>query len=130
MPHSRSKIAFTRSLTSAGDSLTVDVEDTELLDINALITGGKETFVACSVDGNSMVDLIQPGDIVFVDTAAEVRNGSIILAIVNGYNYVKIYKAPLTLVSANDDYEPTEVRPPKDTMHIVGVVTGAVRTFT
>ncbi|MGH9818519.1 MAG: LexA family protein [Pyrinomonadaceae bacterium] len=118
------------SMISAGPAAEA-VEDYSLLDINELITNGREGFVAFEVTGNSMVENILPGYMIFVDAWAEPRNGDIIAAAVDDAICVKIFSNRangLYLVSANRDYPPQEITA-KDNFRIVGVVKGHLAVY-
>lgn len=117
-------IPLANSLLSAGPTSEIG-DDFRLLDINFLVTSGREGFFAFEVTGDSMVDTIKPGALVFVDTWAEPRNGSIIAADVNGLTCIKIFQyssSGLYLVSANIEYKPKEITS-GDSFRVLGVVT-------
>lgn len=96
------------------------------LDLNEhLIRHPAATFFV-RVAGDSMTEAgIVSGDILIVDRAADPRNGSIVIAAVNGELTVKRLKktsARLLLMPANPAFSPTEITP--DTQfEIWGVVT-------
>lgn len=128
--HSRSLTPLASSLISAGSAVEIS-EDYDLLDVNELITKGREGFVAFEVTGESMVDHIQPGNIVFVDTWAEARSGNIVATVVNGLTNIKIFKASrkgLYLVPANSEYTTQEINQ-QDSFHILGVVKGHLAVY-
>lgn len=121
--HSKKQIPYSLSLLSAGDPAEI-CEDYELLDINELITGGKEGFISYKVTGESMCDEIKPGYLVFVDPYQEPKKGDVIVARVNGKNNIKLYqptKKGLYLVPANSDF-PAQKITVKDDFTILGVV--------
>lgn len=120
--HSSTTIPLALSLLSAGAGFEVS-EDFEPLDINFLITSGRDGFVAFILDGTSMLPQIQTGDLVFVDTWAVPKNGDTIVSNVNGCNSVKILETGrgLYLVPQNGEF-PTREIVPTDNFHIVGVV--------
>lgn len=122
-PHEESKIPLALSMISAGAASEV-VEDFCLIDVNSLITGGREGFIAFEVTGESMVDYIHPGNIVFCDTWAEPQNGDAVACDVDGATCVKIFerrKTGLFLVSANRDYPERQITA-RDGLRILGVV--------
>lgn len=128
--HSTKKIPLAFSMISAGTGVEIS-EDYELLDVNALITRNRDGFVSFTVTGNSMVDSIRAGDLVFVDTYAQPINGSVIAACVNGLTCVKIFQQKPTglyLVSANKTYEPRRVTS-TDSFAILGVVRGSLALY-
>jgi len=110
------------------------VEDT--LDLNdLLVTNPPATFfVRCT--GESLIDIgILPGDILAVNRALTVADGSIVVAGVDGSLYVKRFrkgKGRVALVSENKvcaaSYPPLYFDECQE--HVVwGVVTGVVRKF-
>jgi DNA polymerase V len=121
--HSHLCMPIALSLIEAGPGSHID-EDYELLDINTLITNGKEGFVCFEVTGDSMVELIPPESLIFVDLRAVPRNGDIIAVSVNGRTNVKILEQNLQglyLVSSNEDHPPVQIRQ-EDHFQILGVV--------
>lgn len=116
-------IPLALSLLSAGAGYEVS-EDFDLLDVNNFITRGRDGFIAFILDGTSMVPTIRPGDMVFVDTWAEPKNGDKIVSSINGLLTVKIFENSgrgLFLVPKNGDFAEREVRP-NDNFRIIGVV--------
>lgn len=123
--HSTRNTPLAYSWISAGAGADIG-EDYRLLDINELVTNGREGFAAYEVTGNSMVDHIQPGNLVFVDTWAEPKNGDIIASSVNGDTCVKIFQSGtrgLFLISSNKAYTPREITS-NDQFHVLGVIRG------
>lgn len=124
------QIPIALSLLSAGRAVEI-TDDHDLLDLNFAITGGREGFVAFPVTGDSMVDEIRPGHIVFVDTFREAQNGDIVVSCVNGRNNIKKFeKRPtgLYLVPKNRSFQTTQVLE-SDDFHILGVVRGHMRIY-
>lgn len=123
--HSDHKIPLSLSLLSAGDGFEIS-DDYEFIDIGEMITGGRPgTTRAYLVTGDSMLEHIRPGDIVFVDTMAEPRNGDTVVSCVNGQNNVKIFwrdGPDLYLVPRNGKHRPRQITA-ADSFHILGVVT-------
>lgn len=127
---SKHKIPLALSLLAAGDASEV-CEDYELLDINELITGGREGYVAYRVTGDSMLESIKPGYIVFVDPYCEPKLGDTIVSRINGKNCVKIFernRKGLYLISANKAYKPRRVTK-LDDFQILGVVKGHLAVY-
>jgi SOS-response transcriptional repressor LexA len=119
-------IPMTNSYISAGNTAIEAGDDFFLLDINKLVTGGREGFVAFEVTGDSNVPDIRPGNIIFVDTWAVPKNGDIIAATINGLTCVKEFEFTqqgLYLVSKNRKYPPRKVRP-EDDFSVLGVYCG------
>ena len=127
---SQKQIPLAFSAISAGLGAEIS-EDHELLDINQLVTRNREGFVSFTVTGNSMIEAIRPGDLVFVDTWKTAQSGDIIAACVNGLTCVKrMENRPqgLYLVSANSSYEPRQVTA-RDDLRVLGVVRGHLALY-
>lgn len=131
MPYSRKRIPLATTLLSAGEAFEVS-DDHQMIDIAELITKGREGFVAFIVDGDSMVDDIHPGFIVFVDTWAQPKNGDIVATSVNDATSVKIFhQSPaggLFLVPKNGKYKPRKIKP-SDSLHVLGVIRGHMKVY-
>lgn len=121
--HSKIKIPLASSLLSAGDAFEIS-DDYELLDINELVTNGREGFVSYTVTGESMCDEIRPGYIVFVDPYLQPKIGDIIVARVNNKNNIKMFypsQTGLYLVPKNLNFPLQEITA-NDEFSILGVV--------
>ena len=121
--YSKRTLPLAYSLLPAGDAVEIS-EDSAQLDLNALVTGGREGFVAYAITGDSMLESIRPGDIVVVDTWREPKNGDIIVASVNGQNSIKVLEHNphgLFLVPKNGEYKRREITY-KDNFQVIGVV--------
>lgn len=117
------QIPLAFSLLSAGPAAEMD-EGYALLDVNALITQGREGCVAFVVTGDSMRPDILPGYIVFIDPNREPLNGNTVAVSVNNETCIKLFEQDqrrLYLVPKNGDYPITEVKA-SDSFHILGVV--------
>lgn len=129
-PHSHKMIPLGTSAVSAGPAAWV-ADGYALIDVNDLITKGREGFLAVEVTGTSDVPYICPGYMAFVDTWAEPRNGSMVLALINGLACIKKFEHTerrLRLVSRNKEYKPVEITP-RDDFHILGVVKGHLAVY-
>lgn len=131
MSRSRSNpIPLAYSLLSAGPGAIVD-EEYALLDLNALVTGGRDGCVAFVVTGDSMRADILPGYIVIVDTYREPKNGDTVVVNVNDQNCVKIFEHQtrgLYLVPKNGDFPTREVKP-TDKFHVLGVLRSHIAVY-
>lgn len=128
--HSHRTLPLAQSLLSAGPASEI-LENFALLDLNALVTKNREGFVAFTITGDSMVPTVQTGNIVFVDTWAEPRNGDIVAAECNGLTCIKIFQngnKGLYLVSANPEYKPRKITP-TDNFRVLGVVKGHLAVY-
>lgn len=89
----------------------------ELLDVNELITGGREGFIAYRITGCSEVEYIQQNYIVFANPKKEPKQGDLVVYKNNGNNCIKIYQPQIKLYLVGKT-------PPKQNDHFVlGVVT-------
>ncbi len=114
---------------AAGDPIDIS-DDFDYLDLNEIVTGGREGYMAYRVTGDSMVTQILPGYIVIADSYCEPQHGDVIVARINGLNCVKILdkNRGLHLVSANKEYTPRRVTKADD-FQIIGVVRGHVAIY-
>lgn len=130
--HSPSKpIPLAHALLSAGSAIALSDDGYTLLDINFLVSGGREGCLAFVVTGDSMQEDIHEGFIVFIDTNREPRNGDTVAVSVNNETCIKIFEREqqrLYLVPKNDDYPTREVKP-SDSFHILGVVTSHLAVY-
>lgn len=127
---SRHLLPMYQSYLSAGPAVEI-TEDHALVDVAEMVTKGREGFALCQITGESMMSVIPPGAIVFIDTFAEPRNGSIVAASINGLVCVKEFRVKerkLYLVPTNHTYPTREVRE-TDSFHIIGVIKGCLSLF-
>lgn len=127
---SKRRIPLALSLLSAGSAIEI-AEDFDLLDINEMITKGRDGFIAFVVTGDSMVPDIRPGYIVFVDSWSEPQNGDIVVSCVNDrINVKKFLRRPgeLFLVPSNGRHHAHRIRA-EDDFKIVGVVRGHLAVY-
>lgn len=130
LPLSRKRIPLATSLLSAGEAFEVS-DDHQMLDVAELVTHGREGFVAFVVTGDSMVDDISPGGIVFVDTWASPQNGDIVATSINGETGVKMFEnspVGLFLIPKNGNYPRRQIKP-TDAIHVLGVVKGHLKLY-
>lgn len=83
----------------------------------------KHDFIA-KVNGRSMEPTFEDGEILFVESAHEARNGQFVVARVNGTGYVKKYlevDGKPKLLSLNKEYSDVELNE-HDRFEIIGVV--------
>lgn len=123
MSHSQRHIPLADSLLSAGHAVEI-ADGYALLDINELLTGGREGCLALVVTGESMKEDIFPGSIVVIDPHKEPQNGDAVAVSINNETCVKLFerhKQRLYLVPKNPDYPVREVKA-TDALHILGVV--------
>ncbi|MBE9040109.1 translesion error-prone DNA polymerase V autoproteolytic subunit [Oscillatoriales cyanobacterium LEGE 11467] len=102
------------------------------LDLNQHLTQHPEETFCVRVNGDSMIDAgIHPNDLLIVDRAIEPKNGSVVIAVVDGEVTVKrMYQDDdrLLLVPENDRYKPLEIAE-ETQFHIWGVVTNVVHAL-
>jgi SOS-response transcriptional repressor LexA len=125
MAHTNSrKIPLANTYLPAGQAVEPSDDGYALLDLNFLITSGREDYLAFVVTGDSMSDEIRPGYIVIIDPIKAPINGDLVVACINGRNCIKMfYLEPpkLFLVSNNPEHVPIEVHQ-SDSLDILGVV--------
>lgn len=95
---------------AAGYSVPIDGEDYEMIPAD---DAPYNADFAVGIQGNSMSPIIEDGDVVYVSSNVELRNGDIGIFCVDGAMYCKqLYaddKGNVTLVSANPDLRHTNV---------------------
>jgi len=103
------------------------------LDLNDLMIKNQTATFFVRVAGDSMIGKkIFDGDILVVDRSLSATSGSIVVAAVFGELVIKEFQvtpAGCELRSANKSYDPILISEEAD-VHVWGVVTGTVRTFT
>jgi len=90
-----------------------------------------ENLVICTVDGVSMEGIIEPGDMLLVDTAEEPVNNKIVVVNIDGNLLVKRFLKQgdeILLLSDNPVFEPIKVRD-GDSFEIYGVVKRIMRSI-
>jgi DNA polymerase V len=117
------------STVSAGFPSPADDHIEQALDLNEhLIKHPAATFFV-RADGDSMLGAgIHPGDLLIVDRALEAREGSVIIAVVDGEFTVKRFEkrgVTMFLLPENKAYEPIEIKEGMD-FEVWGVVTNSV----
>ena len=123
MAYSKNTTPLALSSLSAGRGAEI-AGDYDDLDVNELITKGKDYFVAYPITGDSMVPTIPSGSVVFVDPMALPQSGQPVVCRLNGLYSVKYFRRSgprLYLVPANGDYETREVFE-RDDFEVMGVV--------
>ena len=116
---------------SAGRPLDVtSAVKTRISLIDHLIPNPQSTYCV-KVQGDSMIDAgIEDGDMLIVDRAKRARNGSVVIANLNGDVTVKTLQSikgkPITLMPANSAYAPILVGD-FDALEIQGVVGHVVK---
>ncbi|MDY6939708.1 MAG: translesion error-prone DNA polymerase V autoproteolytic subunit [Cyanobacteriota bacterium] len=110
---------------------TSDYVDGEL-DLNQHLTQHPEDTFCVRVNGDSMIDAgIHPNDLLIVDRALEPKDGSVVIATVDGDVTVKRMQREgdrLWLIPENSHYEPLEITE-DTTFHIWGVVTNVIHAL-
>lgn len=134
MSHSHTLVPVAESPVRAGwNASPIPDSGYDLIDINELVTRGREDFIYARLDGDSMVPEIYPGSLLFIDPVALPKDGQPVVACLNGQVCVKLFERKpyrgLRLVSANKMYEPQSVKP-EDDFNVIGVVRAALTFFT
>lgn len=132
VPHPRRELPLYSSQPAAGFPAPGDDAVEASLDVNDLLVDDPASTFFVRVSGDSMEGAgIFADDILVVNRAAPVQNGSIVVAAVYGELVVKRLqqtKEQQLLVSENSQYEPIDVTN-NDDCWVWGVVTGSVRLF-
>jgi len=108
------------------------IEETEVLDIEALFRGRTGDVFALQVRGSSMIDeQIRDGDFVIVEKRDDARNGETVVALIDDAEATlkKFYHdvGQVRLQPANPRMEPLFVDPER--LRIQGVVIGVLRKY-
>ncbi len=133
------KIAFTKKLTGtikllgavqAGFPSPAEEELIDVMSLDEFLIQRPEATFMLTVSGDSMIEAgIQPGDIVLVEKGASPRNGSVVVAHVDGEWTLKYYskdKNGVRLDPANRKYQ--SIRP-KQSLQIGGIVKAVIRKY-
>ena len=110
----------------ADDFLDLDIN------LNDYLVKNKSATFCVKVNGSSMNGVgIHSGDVLIVDRAENVKNNSIVLAVIDNEFTVKSIKknaGKLYLNPANDNYKPIEITEDMN-FHVWGVVTFVIHTL-
>lgn len=128
----RVEVPLYASRPQAGFPAPGDDQVERILDINDLVVKNPASTFFVRVEGDSMIGAgIFSGDVLVVDRSVDPKDGSIVVAAVNGELLVKRLsrkREQQFLVSENENYEPITVGDGEECF-IWGVVTGSVRVF-
>jgi len=130
----KSELPLYSSSPSAGFPAPGDDQVERVLDINDLVVQNPASTFFVRVEGDSMVNAgIFSGDVLVIDRSKDPKDGTIVVAAINGEMVVKRLHQPssrsnLELVSENEEYAPIVVGEDEDCT-IWGVVVGSVRQF-
>lgn len=109
------------------------IEDTEgnfLIDSDWV--SGRNTFLL-RVKGHSMIDAdIRPGDLVVVEPVSQVRNGDVVIALLEEEATVKRFykeKDKIRLQPENQAMQPIYIERTDPAFRIIGIVKGLLRRF-
>ncbi len=116
---------------AAGNPLVIYNDQLELIELPALKKLPESSFLL-KVKGNSLKDsYICDGDVIMVQpNPPEIRDGNVIVAIINDEAVVKKYykrKNSIELHSENPAFPPLKI--PEDELRAVGLVIGVYRTM-
>lgn len=115
----------------AAGRLIEAVPDEDEIDLGGMFAG-KGRFVL-KVNGDSMINkAIMSGDWVVVQSQQTANHGDIVVALVDGFDATLktiLFNGDktITLMPANDDYEPVTL--PAERISIQGVIVGQLRTY-
>lgn len=118
------------SRPSAGFPVPGDDLVEESLNIHDFVVKNPTATFFVKVEGDSMEGAgIFSGDVLVVDRSIDPKNGQIVVAVIEGGLVVKELRkigTEISLVSANEDYEPIKIANDTD-CYVWGVVAGVVR---
>ncbi len=125
-------VPFYASAPSAGFPAPGDDQVENILDINDLVVKNPASTFFVRVQGDSMIGAgIFSGDVLVVDRSKDPKDGTIVVAAVNGELVVKrlsLEGKNALLLSENEEYEPIRVGDGEECF-IWGAVVGSVRQF-
>jgi repressor LexA len=111
--------------------LAVEDKEGDLL-IDAGWVSGRNTFLL-RVTGHSMIDAdIRPGDLVVVEPATQVRNGDVVIALLEEEATVKRFfkeKDKIRLQPDNQSMQPIYIDRNDPSFRVIGIVKGLLRRF-
>lgn len=126
------RLPFYLSRVAAGFPSPADDYVEKKLDLNEHLVKSPAATFFVRVSGESMTKAgIFHGDLLIVDRSLEVKEGSIIVAILNGEFTVKRFikrDGRMLLAAENDAYQPIEIHPDMD-FEVWGVVTNVIHSF-
>ncbi|MGE0010579.1 MAG: LexA family protein [Candidatus Babeliales bacterium] len=130
-PHTHIKVPLLQEKVPAGFPSLAHENPGKSLDLNEYLIKHPAATYFVRVEGTSMVDAgINSGDLLIVDRALEPKDGSIVVAAINGEFTVKRVKnrlGSLYLVSENASFAPIKITEDMD-FEIWGVVTHAIHS--
>ena len=119
---------FLESVSAGFPSPADDYLDSRL-DLNDFIVRNPSATFFVRVTGDSMLDAgIHSGDLLVVDRSLQAKDGSIVIAVIDGDLIVKrlhFQQKRLFLVPENENYKPIEIKPEMN-FDIWGVVTNVI----
>lgn len=134
LPDMRAKLSVPLFSTRirAGIPAPADEERPQRIDLNRHIIKNPLATFFIFVQGDSMIeDGIRDGDLLVVDRSLPVRNGSVVIAYLDGEFTVKRYKQErgrLYLVPANPDFASIEIKKDQE-FEVWGVVKTVIHSF-
>jgi len=115
------------------DSVTMDTEGLDSIDVSASLIKGKSNVFALRVKGTSMIDaLVADGDLVLLEPTDQAENGEMVAAWLKNENEATLKKFymegnTVRLQPANDAMDPIVV--PAENVAVRGRVVGVIRSF-
>lgn len=114
----------------AGFPSPAEEELVDTITIDEFLISNKEATYILNVSGDSMIDAgIHPGDMVLAERNKQPKDGSIVIAEVDGQwtmKYFKMEGRKIVLMPANKKFKPIY---PQDELKIAAVVIGVVRKY-
>ncbi len=115
----------------AGNPFFAEDNIVDSFEVRKYLSTSDDLF-SLSVRGESMVDLLYPGDLVFVDPKKTPRNGEIVVALIEGQPTLKWhyrFHDEIELRPQNKKYSVITVKPHDESFRINGVVVGYIRAL-
>lgn len=128
-PHKSLKLPLYLSAVPAGFPSPADDYVETGLDLERLLVKHPSATFYVRAKGDSMLEVIESGNLLVVDRSIEARNGHIVIAALNGELTVKYLRwrgAKVSLVPNNEKFPPIDVTSIPD-FRIWGVVTAVIR---
>lgn len=124
---------FSNSVEAGFPSPVSDESEPERINLFSLLVENQSDTFFLKAHGDSMIDAgIHSGDILVVDKKIQPKEGSVVIACVNGEFTVKTLSkkdGKMFLLPANPSYKPIRVNP-NDNVEIFGVVTHSIHSVT
>lgn len=126
------EILFFRNYVEAGTGWISPAEEElrDTINLDQYLISNREATVMVPIQGDSMIKAgIMQGDTVLAERGAKYRDGTIVIARIDGRHVIKIFRQSgkkVWLESANPKYKPLF---PKEELTVLATVIGLVRKY-